>query len=96
MQKKTLIPITRIENLIIRVRGLNIMIDRDLAELYQVQTKVLNKAVTRNKDRFPSDFMFQLTKEEFSNLKCPFDLSRGRRRLRVTHIQIISPKNLQA
>ena len=75
MQKKTLIPIARIENLIIRARGLNVMIDRDLAELYQVQTKVLNKAVTRNKDRFPSDFMFQLTKGEFSNLKFHFGTS---------------------
>ncbi|MDM5262646.1 ORF6N domain-containing protein [Sulfurovum sp. XTW-4] len=43
------------------------MLDRDLAELYQVETKVLNQAVKRNIKRFPSDFMFQLSKEEFEN-----------------------------
>ena len=48
------------------------MLDSDLATLYQVQTKVLNQAVKRNIKRFPSDFMFQLTKEEFLNLKSQF------------------------
>jgi len=45
------------------------MLDRDLAELYDVETKVLNQAVKRNPDRFPADFMFQLTKKEIENLK---------------------------
>lgn len=45
------------------VRGLNVMLDSDLAELYGVETKVLNQAVKRNSNRFPADFMFQLTEE---------------------------------
>jgi hypothetical protein len=59
------------------------MLDKDLAELYGVQTFNLNKAVKRNADRFPSDFMFQLTAEEFANLKFHFGISRwgGTRKL---------------
>ena len=49
---------------IYKVRGIQVMIDRDLAELYGVETKQLNRAVKRNIERFPEDFMFQLTKEE--------------------------------
>ena len=51
------------------IRGQKVMIDEDLAELYEVQTKRLNEQVKRNKDRFPDDFMFQLSKEEFEILK---------------------------
>jgi hypothetical protein len=51
------------------VRGLKVMLDQDLSELYQVQTKVLNQAVKRNSKRFPEDFMFQLKPEEWQNLK---------------------------
>lgn len=54
---------------ILTLRGKQVMLDRDLAELYQVETKVLNQAVKRNIERFPQDFMFQLTKNEFENLK---------------------------
>ena len=54
---------------ILSLRGQQVMLDRDLAKLYQVETKVLNQAVKRNSDRFPSDFMFQLTKDEFENWK---------------------------
>ncbi|MBM4166914.1 MAG: ORF6N domain-containing protein [Ignavibacteria bacterium] len=61
---KAIVPIERIENRIIFLRGEKILIDRDLAELYHVQTKVLNQAVKRNIERFPKEFMFQLTKEE--------------------------------
>jgi len=50
------------------IRGKQVMIDRDLAELYQVENRALNQAVKRNSDRFPDDFMFQLTKEEYENL----------------------------
>ncbi len=50
------------------VRGEKVMLDRDLAELYQVETRVLNQAVRRNLDRFPSDFMFTLTREEIRNI----------------------------
>lgn len=51
------------------VRGQKVMIDSDLAQLYQLETKTLNKAVARNLDRFPEDFMFRLSKEEFDNLR---------------------------
>lgn len=51
------------------------MLDKDLSALYGVSTSVLNKAVTRNLDRLPSDFMLQLTREEYSNLKCQFGTS---------------------
>lgn len=57
-----------IENLIYVIRGQQVMLDNDLAKLYGVETRVLNQAVKRNVERFPEDFMFQLTKEEGSNL----------------------------
>jgi hypothetical protein len=59
-----IIPIEKIENKILLIRGMKVMLDRDLAELYGVETKVLNQAVKRNKKRFPDDFMFQLTRME--------------------------------
>ncbi len=49
------------------IRGKRVMLDRDLAKMYGVQTKVLNQAVTRNKQRFPPDFMFKMTGEELKN-----------------------------
>ena len=58
-----------IQNLIYEVRGVKVMLDKDLAELYHVTTGNLNKAVKRNIKRFPSDFMFQLNKTEFEQLK---------------------------
>ena len=61
---KSLIPAERIERSILLIRGHKVMLDRDLAYLYGVTTKVLNQAVKRHKDRFPEDFMFQLTIEE--------------------------------
>jgi len=59
----------QIENRIFNVRGEQVMLDSDLAEMYQVETKVLNQAVSRNIDRFPDDFMLQLTQEEWDNLR---------------------------
>ncbi|MGD0456168.1 MAG: ORF6N domain-containing protein [Terriglobia bacterium] len=61
-----LVPLERIESRIFVLRGHRVMLDRDLAGLYGVATRVLNQAVKRNKDRFPEDFMFRLTKEESS------------------------------
>jgi hypothetical protein len=55
------IPAERIERRILLIRGLKVMLDADLAELYDVETKSLNRAVLRNSLRFPADFMFQLT-----------------------------------
>src|SRR5260370_163248 len=64
MAKYSLISVGRIENAILFIRAQKVLLDRDLAALYGVDTKNLNKAVRRNLDRFPADFMFQLTKEE--------------------------------
>jgi len=64
-----LIPIERIERKIYSIRDKKVMLDRDLAELYDVETKALNQAVKRNIDRFPEDFMFQLSYKEFTDLK---------------------------
>ena len=61
---RSLIPLERIERSILLIRGHKMMLDRDLAYLYGVTTKVLNQAVKRHADRFPEDFMFQLTMEE--------------------------------
>ncbi len=60
-----------IENRIYTLRGVQVMLDEDLADLYGVQTKVLNQAVKRNGERFPAEFMFQLTKEEMKILRSP-------------------------
>lgn len=62
--KKSLVVAANIESRIMLVRGLKVMLDADLAELYAVQTKALNQAVKRNAERFPEDFMFQLTATE--------------------------------
>ena len=64
VSRESLVPMERIERAIFVIRGQKVMLDADLAELYGVLTKVLNQAVKRNKERFPVDFMFQLTKEE--------------------------------
>ena len=65
----TLVPIEVIASKIYLIRNMKVMLDRDLAELYGVETKVLKQAVRRNIDRFPADFMFELTKDEFNNLR---------------------------
>jgi len=75
------IPEEQLAGLILLVRGEKIMLDQDLAELYGVETRVLNQAVRRNIDRFPDDFMFQLSKEEYEILRSQSVTSRwgGRR-----------------
>ena len=72
---KGLVPQEVIEQKILFLRGHKVMFDKDLAALYQVNTRDLNKAVTRNLDRFPGDFMFQLTGREFKNLMSRFGTS---------------------
>ena len=69
MDKISVYTQNRIENRIFTIRGLQVMIDRDLAEMYGVETRVLNQAVKRNIERFPDDFMFQLNEHEWQNLK---------------------------
>jgi len=65
-----LVPIERIERLIHLARGEKVLLDADLAKLYGVETKALNRAVRRNRCRFPEDFMFQLTTDEVADLRC--------------------------
>jgi phage regulator Rha-like protein len=67
-----LVPIERIETKILLIRGQKVMLDRDLAALYQVSTKVLNQAVRRNIERFPDDFRFQISCEEAEALRSQF------------------------
>ena len=87
MPKKTtsLIPAERIEQAILLMRGQKVMLDADLALLYGVPTGQLVRAVKRNADRFPEDFAFQLTRKEFTDLKCQTGTSSsgwgGRRKL---------------
>lgn len=80
--KHSLIPI---QNLIYEIRGQKVMLDSDLAELYEVETKNLNKAVKRNIERFPELFMFQLSEDEWQTLRFQFGTSKegkgGRRYL---------------
>ena len=61
-----------IKRKIYEIRGRRVMLDSDLAELYMVETKNLKRAVRANIDRFPDDFMFELTKDEFDSLRCNF------------------------
>ena len=75
---KSLIPLEVIEKKIFLIRGQKVMLDRDLADLYNVETRVLNQAVQRNIKRFPTDFMFSLTREEI---------------MRISQIVISSTKN---
>lgn len=77
------IPVERIEQKIIEVRGERVLLDSDLAEIYGVETKMFTRAVRRNFDRFPDDFMFQLDADEFETLRRQFGTSkpgRGGRR----------------
>jgi hypothetical protein len=73
---KALIPVETIEKKILLIRGHKVMLDSDLAMLYEVETFNLNKAVKRNIDRFPEDFMFQLTKEEAGALRYQIGISK--------------------
>lgn len=72
MKKRLMIPVEHVERRILLIRGHNVMLDSDLAELYGVETKALNRAVRRNRERFPEGFMFQLTREEHRSLRYQF------------------------
>ncbi len=69
MTEEILLPVERIETVILMIRGEKVILDADLASLYGVETRVLVQAVQRHIKRFPADFMFQLSKEEFSHLR---------------------------
>lgn len=75
--KALMIPDELVMNKIYLIREKKVMIDRDLAELYQVETRILNQAIRRNIDRFPEDFMFQLTEKEFENWKSQIVISKS-------------------
>jgi hypothetical protein len=70
--QSALISAERVEQAILLLRGQKVMLDRDLAALYGVETKSLKRAVRRNSDRFPPDFMFELTAEEAQSVRCQF------------------------
>lgn len=73
--EEVLITETTIQNFIYVIRGQQVMLDKDLAFLYQVETGALNRAVKRNIKRFPESFCFQLSEEEYENLRCQFGIS---------------------
>jgi hypothetical protein len=77
-RKTSLIRAERIESAILLIRGQKVMLDEDLARLYEVETKALNQAVKRNGDRFPKDFAFQLTKKEWKALRSQTVTSKDR------------------
>lgn len=81
--KEVMIPDELVMNNIYLIRGQKVMLDEDLAELYQVETRRLNEQVKRNIERFPNDFMFQLTENELENLMSQIATSSwgGRRKL---------------
>jgi phage regulator Rha-like protein len=73
-----IVPLERIASKIYLMRGMKVMLDRDLAELYDVETRTLVQSIKRNKQRFPPDFMFQLSKDEFDSLRSQIVISKGR------------------
>lgn len=75
ISSKKLIPLQTITGCILFIRNQKVILDSDLAELYEVETRILTRAVNRNLDRFPEDFMFQLSDEEFENLRSQFGIS---------------------
>jgi hypothetical protein len=85
-----MIPLERIENKIYLIRGQKVMLDKDLAELYGVPTKVFNQAVKRNSERFPADFIFQLTWEEIERLRSQIvTLKLGPKQKRGKHLKYL-------
>jgi len=77
------VDVEKIRHAVVRLRGQNVMLDSDLAALYGVDVKTLNQAVKRNRERFPEDFMFQLTRDEAGSLRSQIvtlDTGRGRHR----------------
>ena len=75
--KNEIIQVDDIQNKIYSIRGKQVMIDKDLADIYQVETRVLNQAVKRNIERFPEDFMFRLTEKEWENLLSQIAISKN-------------------
>ena len=84
-------PVEKIEAMIYTIRDQRVMLDSDLAKLYDVETGALNRQVKRNISRFPQDFMFQLTDEESEALRCQFGISK----LQIEYFKLnFAPENL--
>ncbi len=83
-KRRALVPIERVESLILLIRGRKVMLDRDLAELYGVETRALNQAVKRNKERFPPDFMSPLTRDEIMRISQSVTSSPRAKRLKFS------------
>lgn len=96
MTKNELIIQERIAKAIYLIRNQKVMMDSELAEMYGVETKVLNQAVKRNIDRFPEDFMFQLTNEEWENLKSQFVTSSETNYLRSQIVTLEKGNSLRS
>ena len=77
-EKQISMPIERIEKSIMLIRGKKVLMDKDLAQLYGVETRILVQGVKRNIERFPSDLMFQLTQDEFDSLRSQIVISKGK------------------
>jgi hypothetical protein len=87
MKNQTIVPLDKIESKIYFIRGKKVMLDGDLANLYQVETKILNQAVKRNSKRFPADFCFQLNQLEAYNLRSQIvTLSWGQHRKYLPYV----------
>ena len=80
------VPFTRIASAIHSIRGFKVMLDRDLASLYGVETRVLSQAVRRNKARFPSDFMFELSRDEIMRISQSVISSAGLKYAKTVHV----------
>ena len=91
MKDSVLVPVERIQQNILLMRGQKVMLDCDLARLYGVETRVLTRAVRRNIDRFPSDFMFQLTTEEYTALRSQIGISDVRTGVRYRPMAFTEP-----
>src|SRR5690606_31793596 len=85
IDKEVTIPEEIITSKIFLIRGQKVMLDRDLAELYQVETKRLKEAVRRNMDRFPEGFMFEMSKEELNNWRSQFATSNPTDKMGLRH-----------
>jgi len=85
-----------LQDKIYTIRGLQVMLDSDLAELYQVETRVLNQAVNRNIERFPQSFRFQLTQDEYENLRFQFGISSSKDSLRFQFGTLEKEKSLRS
>jgi len=83
--KNLIASVEQIESQIFLIRGQKVMLDEDLAALYGVETKRLNEQVRRNSERFPEDFMFQLTPEEFADLKSQIGISSLRSQIATSN-----------